>query len=132
MRLSLLVSVVALVLSIGMATASYAGPGLGDSDGDSIDDFFDNCTDDVNASQTDSDFDGCGNLCDGDFDQDAATNGGDFLIFRAGFIAGASGVTDMDSDGTTNGGDFLIFRSQFIQGVPGPSLNTFRDTAVCP
>lgn len=132
MRYGLLASLLALFLTLSVSGMAFAGPGLGDSDGDSVDDFFDNCKDISNAGQVDSDFDGCGNICDGDFDQNAVTNGADFLIFRAGFIAAASGVTDMDANGLTNGADFLTFRTNFIQGAPGASLNTFRDTSACP
>ena len=129
MRLNLLISLIALVVSMGVATASF---GQGDTDGDGIDDFFDNCTDQSNAAQVDSDFDGCGNLCDGDFDQDGVVEGNDFSIFRAAFSSNASGVTNMDGEEGTRGLDFIRFRDQFQQGVPGPSENTFRDLSVCP
>jgi hypothetical protein len=132
MRLGLITSLLASFLALGVAGMATAGPGVGDLDGDTIDDFFDNCTTDSNPGQVDSDYDGCGNHCDGDFDQDAVTNGADFFVFRSGFIAAASGVTDMTGDGLTNGADFFLFRSQFIQGVPGPSSNTFKDASVCP
>ena len=132
MRLSLLVSLLVSLLSIGVATTAFAGPGLGDSDGDGWDDVFDNCTNDSNASQLDVDADGCGNLCDGDYDQNAIVNGADFLDFRGGFLASASGVTDHTGDGVTDGSDFLVFRGQFLAGVPGPSLNSVRDLTACP
>ena len=132
MRISLLVSLLVSLLSIGVATTAFAGPGLGDTDGDGWDDVFDNCMTSSNASQLDVDGDGCGNICDGDYDNDADVDGGDFLTFRGGFIANASGVTDHDGDGDTDGTDFLTFRGQFIQSVPGPSLNAFRDLTACP
>ena len=138
MRLNLLVFVIAMSVSMGIATASFAGPGLGDTDGDGIDDFFDNCLDDSNSTgpnlfpHLDTDRDGCGNLCDGDFTQDGVTNGADFIAFRVAFAADASGDTDMDGSGGTNGADFILFRVNFAQGFPGASSNTFRDTARCP
>ena len=132
MRFGLLASLLAFFLALGVAGTAYAGPGLGDSDNDGVDDFFDNCRDRENASQVDSDYDGCGNLCDGDFDQSGNTNGADFIKFRAGFQAAASGVTDMTADGITNGADFIEFRANFIAGVPGPSDNTFKDPLACP
>ena len=132
MRFSLLASLLALFLTLSVAGMAIAGPGLGDSDSDGIDDFFDNCLAADNPDQTDSDGDGCGNKCDGDFDQNALSNGADFIVFRAGFIAGASGVTDMNGDGTTNGADFIDFRAQFIQGTPGTSTNHFKDPVLCP
>ena len=132
MRLSLLVSLLVSMLSIGVATIAFAGPGLGDSDGDGFDDVFDNCKDAPNVSQLDVDGDGCGNLCDGDFDQDGVVSGGDFLTFRGGILVGASGVTNHTGGGVTNGADFLVFRGQILQGTPGPSLNAFRDQAACP
>ena len=134
MRFGLLASLLAFFLALGVAGTAYAGPGLGDSDGDGLDDFFDNCRDVALAppDNKDSDGDGCGNICDGDFDQDGIVNGADFIIFRGGFIAGASGITDMTGDHITNGADFIQFRGNFIQGTPGPSENTFRDPVACP
>jgi len=75
---------------------------------------------------------GCGNICDGDFDQDGVVNGNDFLFVRGGFYNAASCVTDHNGDGITNGSDFLILRGQFLARVPGPSLNVFRNVAACP
>ena len=132
MRFGLLTSLLAFFLALGLAGTAFAGPGIGDSDGDGWDDVFDNCKDAANASQLDVDGDGCGNLCDGDFSQDGAVDGTDFLTFRGGFLTGASGVTDHDGNLATDGGDFLTFRGQFLVGVPGPSLNAFRDLTACP
>jgi len=132
MRISLLVSMLVSLLTMGVATVALAGPGLGDTDGDGWDDVFDNCTNVMNASQLDVDGDGCGNICDGDFDQNAVVDGTDFITFRGGFTGAASGVTDHNGDGVTDGSDFIIFRGQFVIGAPGPSLNSFRNVAACP
>ena len=132
MRFGLLASLLAFFLALGVAGTAFAGPGLGDSDGDGWDDVFDNCTNDANASQLDVDADGCGNLCDADYNQDAAVDGSDFFDFRGGFLGTASGITDHTGDGTTDGADFFVFRGQFLAGVPGPSLNSFRDLTACP
>ena len=83
-------------------------------------------------SQLDVDGDGCGNACDGDFDQDGDVDGADFLTFRGGILTGASGVTDHIGNGTTDGTDFLVFRGQILRGTPGPSLNPLRNRIACP
>ena len=38
----------------------------------------------------------------------------------------------MDGNGVIDGLDFKLFKDSFILTFPGVSLNTFRDTAVCP
>ena len=131
MRFGLLASLLAFFLALGVAGTAFAGPGLGDSDSDGVDDFFDVCKDDP-LSQLDTDGDGCGNACDGDFNQSGVTNSADFSLFRSGFLASASGITDMNGNGTTNSVDFSLFRAQITQGTPGPSLNTFRTSPGCP
>ena len=138
MRLSLLVSVLAFLLSLSVAGVSFAGSLLGDGDGDTIDSLFDNCRDTSNTDQRDPDGDGCGAACDGDYDQDGVVGGSDFLIFRASFIAGTpSGAgynenADHDGDGFVAGSDFLVFRAQFGAGVPGPSKAAYRNLTACP
>ena len=91
MRLSLLVSVLAFLLSLSVAGVSFAGSLLGDGDGDTIDSLFDNCRDTSNTDQRDPDGDGCGAVCDGDYDQDGVVGASDFAIFRAAFQAGSFG-----------------------------------------
>ena len=132
MRFGLLASLLAFFLAFGIAGVASAGAGLGDSDTDGVDNFFDNCRNLSNSAQYDADFDGCGNMCDGDFDQNGVVGGLDFAIFKSAFIAGTGDVEDMDGNGVVGGLDFALFKSQFVQGFPGVSLNTFRDTTVCP
>jgi hypothetical protein len=52
-------------LNLTCATLHPAGPGpFGDSDGDTVPNFCDNCPDDPNTDQADDDADGAGNVCD--------------------------------------------------------------------
>jgi hypothetical protein len=132
MKFGLLASLLAFVLALGIAGAASAGAGLGDSDSDGVDNFFDNCKDISNISQYDADFDGCGNACDGDYDQNAVVDGLDFKIFKDAFIATTGDIEDMDGNGVIDGLDFKLFKDSFILTFPGVSLNTFRDTAACP
>ena len=132
MRRGLAASLLGCLLALSVAGVAFAGAGLGDSDSDGVDDFFDNCKDVSNISQYDADFDGCGNICDGDYDQNAVVGPLDYAIFKDAFILGVGDIEDMDGNGVVGPLDYAIFKDQFIQGFPGVSLNTFRDTAVCP
>ena len=91
-----------------------------DSDGDGVADAMDNCLNLANANQHDTDGDGYGNRCDGDFNQDGVVNPTDLGIMRANFFVVGDLVTDLNGDGVTNSGDLGIFRTQFF-GTPGPS-----------
>jgi hypothetical protein len=89
----------------------------------------------ANASQTDCDSDGCGNACDGDFDQDSVVAVADFVSF-AGVFGGSSCVHDIglpdppEPDGVIAVADFVNFAGMF-GGSPGPSGTTSGTTA-CP
>ena len=92
-----------------------------DSDSDGVDDSVDNCTLKPNASQQDTDADGHGNACDGDFNNTCGTvNLGDLFEFKAAF-----GTADAEKDlngtgGNVNLGDLFVFKSLFGL-APGPS-----------
>ena len=92
-----------------------SGAGLGaDTDGDGVQDSIDNCSAALNPSQVDSDLDGFGNACDGDFNNDGGVGGPDFGIFSAAFgtFAGDPGysvVVDCNADGGIGGPDFGCF-----------------------
>ena len=137
MRLSLLFSLL-VILTLGLVSPAFAGPTMGDHDLDGIDSLFDNCRDASNTNQRDPDGDGCGAVCDGDYDQDGVVAGTDFLIFRASFLAGTplgagyNENADHSGDGIVAGNDFLIFRAQFGAGVPGPSKAAYRNLTACP
>lgn len=108
---------------------------LADSDADGVDDNLDNCTDSPNADQRDTDGDGLGNKCDGDFSQDCVVNVVDLGEFRANFLTVGDTVYDLDGDGQTNVVDLGLLRSQFLidytvdnpSGVP----NDCSPAAVC-
>jgi hypothetical protein len=96
-----------------------------DTDADGWEDGFDNCSSIANYPQRDIDGDGCGDLCDADFDQDGISGIVDFGIFKMSF-GEASGdpsynpLADMDRDGVVGVLDLGIFTSEF-NGAPGPS-----------
>jgi hypothetical protein len=75
--------------------------------------------------RADTDWDGYGNSCDGDFDNSGTVGGGDFSpLFLNDYTAGSdSGIgSDMDGGGTTGGEDFSPwFLNQYTSGFPGPS-----------
>jgi len=154
MKMSVFASLFALLIWATVPSASFAGSLLGNSDGppqppgfttDLVDDVIDNCTNTGNPAQVDTDLDGCGNACDGDFNQNGVAGGDDFTRVRFCFgktlpasveIPAASGnffdcaPVDSDGNGVIGGTDFAAFRAQF--GLkPGPSLNPLRKPALC-
>lgn len=94
-----------------------------DEDGDGVANAVDNCYEVANPSQLDADGDGCGNLCDADFDQDGVEGGSDFNTFRLCFGQSVPGTgptddptcaeSDLDGDGIVGGPDFNRFRLAF-------------------
>ena len=135
MRLTVFAATLAFLLCGAPAFAGTAP----DGDGDGISDGLDNCSDDVNPFQDDTDGDDCGNLCDGDYDQNGVVGLGDFGPFVVAF-----GGTDeekchfeaSDPDGPIAGNcdvgldDFGYFVAHFF-AIPGPS-GTTDGTAACP
>jgi hypothetical protein len=111
-------------------------PGSADSDGDGVVDLIDNCTNVANPTQRDADGDGCGNRCDGDFNQSGITAIADYGVFKACFgrAAGVPGgpfddptcsESDMNGSGAVNIADFGDLRLEFGT-PPGPSGDPFR------
>jgi len=90
-----------------------------DTDGDLIVDSSDNCVLVTNPAQIDTDGDGHGNMCDGDFDQDCSVTFLDLSIFKAGFF-GDDANLDLDSSGSVNFSDLAIMKTMFFT-PPGPS-----------
>jgi len=95
-----------------------------DTDGDTVPDYADNCTLLSNIEQTDSDVDGYGNRCDGDFNGNNYVNSQDYVLFRQQLglpsVAPIYNPMDLNSNGVVNAQDVTIFRS--LLGSPaGPA-----------
>jgi hypothetical protein len=119
-----------------VAGTAYAGPlpGGADTDGDTVENAFDNCTVVPNANQADTDHNGCGDACTKpiqcDMTGDKAVGTPDTLILGMNF--GMTGVPvhtlgDCNSDGAVGTPDVLILGMEFGNTV-GPSGIT---TAQC-
>jgi hypothetical protein len=102
----------------------------------------------------DTDYDGFGNLCDGDFNNDAYVDASDFVFFEHDFqpvsAGGGGGIdsglgTNMDcsrplelpgypaSGGPTlTAHDFILFMQGFATGLPGPSGLACAGHVPCP
>jgi hypothetical protein len=91
----------------------------------------DNCAKTANGvaqgsrNQCDTDMDGYGNVCDGDFNQSGQTTSSDYGMyfvpdFQMGVDSGRG--TDMNCDGVVTSSDYgMYFVPNFTQGYPGPS-----------
>ena len=105
-------------------------PALADVDVDAVYDCMDLCSTVANATQLDTDFDGYGQPCDADFDQDGIVGGTDFNVLRQCFGQTVPGVgpaddptcaeSDMDGNLVVGGTDFNSMRLAFGM-APGPS-----------
>ncbi len=90
-----------------------------DSDRDGLADDVDNCTLVSNIDQTDTDADGYGNACDGDFNQDGMVNFPDLILFKAAFITPYP-LYDLNGNGVVDIADYVILRELFFK-APGPA-----------
>ena len=110
---------IALLIAIAGFEAAHAMPT--DSDGDAIYDTADNCINVANPGQEDTDGDGHGNICDGDFDNTCGpVDFTDLALFKAAFFA-ASPLHDFNSSGgPVDFTDLAIFKGLVFQD-PGPS-----------
>lgn len=142
MKISLMAWVAGFCLVVGLPLAAMAGPTPGGADGDSdgVENAFDNCSVLGNASQCDTDHDGCGNACDGDFQNEGNGVAGlpDFGIFAAAFGSSLgqgnfNADADMNCDNVVGLPDFGLFSAEFGNSA-GPSgvSNPGRDLANCP
>jgi hypothetical protein len=96
-----------------------------DNDGDGVAQIFDNCLNVSNVSQLDTNFDGYGNICDGDLNNSLLTTTADFTLLRSvlNFGSGTSALAadaDMNGSGLVTTADFTLLRS-YINSPPGPS-----------
>jgi len=98
---------------------------LPDQDLDGVGDPEDNCLVLANADQRDTNLDGYGNLCDGDFDDNGAVGPVDFAEFAQAYLKGLGDPgydpdIDLDGNGAVTPIDFALF-SQMYLDPPGPS-----------
>jgi hypothetical protein len=96
-----------------------------DTDRDGIPDFSDNCTLVPNPDQRDTNGDGYGNLCDGDLNNDGATNTLDLNIYKAVHRSKLGDPNynpdaDFNGDGAINTIDLNIYKG-LHRKPPGPS-----------
>jgi len=133
MRTKLLAAMFGIFLAAGTATAGPV-PGGPDTDGDGVENAFDNCTAVSNSTQTDTDHNGCGNSCTQvcDFNQNSVVDTADFLTLKMNFgsvqPAGTGGdCSPNPTVGTVGTEDFLKLKADF-GAATGPSGIT---TAQC-
>jgi hypothetical protein len=127
-----------------VAGIAYAGPtpGGADTDGDTVEDAFDNCLDEANPSQADTDHNGCGDectdpiTCDVAGDMNLIVGGGDLAAIGANFTDSvpANTLGDCNGDGITGGPDLAQFGVEFMNlNRVGPSgiTNAQCDPSTC-
>ena len=90
-----------------------------DIDGDGVSNYEDNFLIVPNPEQRDTDEDGYGNLCDGDFNQDCTVNTLDLEAMRAVFFQSDPNI-DMNGDGVVNFVDFGLMKEGIFLS-PGPA-----------
>jgi hypothetical protein len=128
MKIRLLAMAFGFFLCTGTA---YAGPtpGGADTDGDTVENAFDNCTLVSNTSQTDTDHNGCGNACtqniDCDFNGDLVVGAPDTTVVGSNFTDSVPTGTAGDcapgtGDGVVGAPDFIKVGTTFLNMV-GPS-----------
>ena len=128
----------AFLVLAGMPPASDAGPCPSTLDTDTIGDCVDNCTILDNDPQVDTNTDGYGNVCDGDFDQtgiNSLKNRGEMLsILLCNPVlcpATFNPDIDMDSDGTVSLTD-LGSHTKLLLSPTGPSGLACAGIVPCP
>lgn len=140
MKVKLMALLAGFCLVVGFPLAAMAGPtpGGADSDSDGVENAFDNCSSKANSTQKDADHDGCGDVCDADFDQNGTSGLSDYGILLGSFgsTTGAPNYkapVDMDCNGTIGLSDYGLFLQEF-PGTAGPSgiTNAGRNATACP
>jgi hypothetical protein len=128
------------LVAVALGLLGVSGAFGADADGDGVDDSGDNCTLIVNPNQCDTDSDGYGNHCDGDFDNTGVprVNSIDFSSY---FLLDLQTGVDMLNRGTNMSCDgipavsvsdySLYFAPQLALGYPGPSGLACAGTPPC-
>jgi hypothetical protein len=121
MKISLIALVAGFCLVVGLPLAATAGPTPGgpDTDGDGVENAFDNCPAAVNPAQKDLDHDNCGDFCDCDYDNNTVCNSGDYFAFKATYLKGVGDpgynpLADCDCNGVINSGDYFCFKTGYL------------------
>lgn len=123
MRIKLLALTFGIFLAAGTA---YAGPVPGglDTDGDTVEDAFDNCTLRANPTQVDTDHDACGQFCDFDWNNNGITQGSEVNLAASQFGTNCSPagtcVCDFNLNGVCQGTEVNAIAAAFSL-QPGPS-----------
>ena len=109
---------------------------LPDQDLDGVGDPEDNCLVLANPDQRDTNLDGYGNLCDGDFDDDGAVGPVDFSAFGQAYLKGQADPgydpdIDLDGNGAVNAVDFSLFGPMYLN-LAGPSGLDCAGAPPCP
>jgi len=141
MKVKLMALLAGFCLVVGLPLAAMAGPtpGGADADSDGVENAFDNCSSKINANQKDADHDGCGDQCDGDFDQNGIAGISDYGILAAAFGSSTGqpaykAVVDVDCNGVIGLSDYGAFAQEFSAPPSGPSgiTNAGRNATACP
>jgi hypothetical protein len=107
-----------------------------DADSDGVVDEEDDCVSSPDFSQLDSDQDGYGNACDGDYDNNGMVGGSDFLVLARAFgqtpaSPGWNPELDANGDGLIGAAEFLMLGGAFGK-APGPSGLACAGSVPCP
>ena len=134
MKTGLMAGGIALLATLGLSFVAFAGPSV-DTDGDGVYDVLDNCVNVPNAAplDCDTDKDGYGNMCDGDFDEDFFVFPSDYSLWLAdAATVYDSGIgSDMDCDGYVFPSDYSIWLGTAALVTVGPSGLYCAGTVPC-
>lgn len=121
----------ASVIFVSVGALFFAGSTLAaiDSEGDTVGDLVDNCTEVANPDQRDSDGDGFGNRCDADLNNDGNTGFADLDLLRASLFSSKNPAADLTGDGFTGFADLATLKKNFSL-APGPGIGQGITSAV--